>query len=69
MIEMCQEETTTKELKGILLKELAQYQWPKRKAIEHSGGLTVDTGVLDARDVPTEEDLAIASGRRNGNGT
>jgi hypothetical protein len=38
MIQLCNSSAVPLEIKAMLLKELAQYGWPKRKAVEHSGG-------------------------------
>jgi hypothetical protein len=37
MIELCQDPGVSLEIQAVLLKELAQYAHPKRKAIEHRG--------------------------------
>src|SRR5688500_1358511 len=63
MIALCETPEVSLEIKAALLKELAQYAYPKRKAIEHSGVIAVDSGVLSLEDPLTAEDLALASGR------
>ncbi len=51
MAALARDEKATKELRGKMLSELAQYVAPKRKAIEHSGpaGDPIDTSDSAAR--------------------
>ena len=63
MIELCNKPRVPLEIKAQFLKELAQYGWPKRKAVEHSGMVSVDAGIIDLSDPLSAEDLALAHSR------
>ena len=69
MIEIANDETASLELRGRMNAELAQYVYPKRKAIEHTGlgGAPIDVNVS-----ATDELLSILAGiaaRRNPKGS
>ena len=68
MIKIAQDQDVGIEIRKDMHKELAQYGFPKRKAIEHSGEVDVNQsfGVLFLGEALTEEDLQYASGRTNG---
>ena len=56
MIEMVKNPETSEGNRTMLLRELSQYAYPKRKAVEHSGGLELNHGVAHIPTPVTEED-------------
>ena len=58
MVELYREEDCPQPVKAKLAAELAGFVYPKRKAVEHSGGLNNKT----AKELSEEELMAIANG-------